>query len=251
MISRSSILDSSFFLKADFWLSEQVGYPVWIVAKAPGCGEPCAKLWTREPVFAYAKLEAGDIVASSQLADAGFRVVDTELTFDRSITGIELSPQDLGIRFSRPEDREALMRIAGSSFRFSRFHLDPLFPNLLADSIKSVWAGNYFEGKRGDGMVIAERDGAIVGFLQLLWTDIDCLVVDLIGLDYAWQGQGIGRSMLLFAALQGIGDGRSPTKIKVGTQAANIYSVRLYESLGFRLASAKLIMHFHGDTKTQ
>ena len=90
-----------------------------------------------------------------------------------------------------------------------------------------------------------------MGFLQLLWTDLDCLVVDLIGIDYAWQGQGIGRNMLLFAAFHGIGDGRSPTQMKVGTQAANIHSVRLYESLGFRLASAKLIMHFHGNTKSQ
>ena len=81
--------------------------------------------------------------------------------------------------------------------------LDPRFPKHLADGIKSSWAGNYFEGKRGDGMVVAERDGGVVGFLQLLWAETGCLVVDLIGLDSAWQGQGIGRDMILYAVLHG------------------------------------------------
>ncbi len=206
-------------------------------------------LHTDGPVFAYAKLKAGDIAEVSQLADAGFRVVDTALTFDRPISGQQSSPRSPGIRLSRPEDREAVAGIAGRAFRFSRFHLDPRFPKHLADGIKSSWAGNYFEGKRGDGMVVAERDGGVVGFLQLLWAETGCLVVDLIGLDSAWQGQGIGRDMILYAVLHGTGDGRVPTTMKVGTQAANTPSVRLYESLGFRLTSAQYVMHFHGVAK--
>lgn len=237
-------------LKADPWLSVVLGCPAWRVEHGSG-GEPLSKLQTDGPVFAYAKLKAGDIADVSQLADTGFRVVDTALTFDRQISGPQPDQQGPGIRFSRSEDREAVARIARRSFRFSRFHLDPFFPKHLADEIKSSWAGNYFEGKRGDGMVVAERDGCIVGFLQLLWTEHDCLVVDLIGLDSAWQRQGIGREMLVYAAVHGTGGGRLPATMRVGTQAANTPSVRLYESLGFRLTAAQYVMHFHGDAKVQ
>jgi ribosomal protein S18 acetylase RimI-like enzyme len=226
-----------------------MGCLTWRVESEPCDGDTWAQLHTGDPVFAYAKIKAENIAKVSQLADAGFRVVDTALTFDRPVSGPQASPRGPLIRFSRPQDREAVSRIAGRSFRFSRFHLDALFPKLLADSIKSSWAGNYFEGKRGDGMVVAERNSVVVGFLQLLWSEPGCLVVDLIGLDSAWQGQGIGRDMILYAALHGTGDGRVPSAMKVGTQAANTPSVRLYESLGFRLTSAHYVMHFHGVTK--
>lgn len=251
MRSEAGSVATNHALKPDSWLSGIVGYPAWRVESPSGGGETWTQLRTGDAVFAYAKLKAGNIPEVSQLADAGFRVVDTALTFDRPISGSQLSPRGPGIRFARPEDRDAVARIAGRSFRFSRFHLDPLFPKRLADGIKSSWASNYFAGKRGDGMVVAERDSVVVGFLQLLWTEQGCLVVDLIGLDSAWQGQGIGRDMILYAALYGTGDGRVPAAMSVGTQAANTPSVRLYESLGFRLTSAQYVMHFHGPSKGQ
>lgn len=228
-------------LKPDSWLSDIFGYPAWRIDR-DATGEPLSALRAASPLFAYAKLKVEYISEVSQLADAGFRVVDTALTFDGVISG---SPGD-SVRFAVPEDSKAVSRIAGSAFRFSRFHLDPLVPNGIADTIKSAWAANYFEGKRGDGMVVAERNGCVAGFLQLMWSARDSLVIDLIGVDSAWQRQGIGRDMILYAARYGTGDGRVPAGMTVGTQAANAPSVRLYESLGFRLTSAQYVMHFHG-----
>jgi ribosomal protein S18 acetylase RimI-like enzyme len=209
-------------------------------------GEPLSRLHVSEPVFAYAKVPAADIAEVWQLAGAGFRVVDTALSFDGRITGVAVD----GIRFATPEDRESVAHIAATAFRYSRFHLDPFVPKAVADVIKSTWAMNYFEGKRGDGMVVAERDGRVVGFLQLLWASPDQLVIDLIGVEPSYQGQGVGRRMIVHAALCGTGDGRVPTVMSVGTQAANRPSVRLYESLGFRLNAAQYVMHSHGTVKT-
>ena len=39
---------------------------------------------------------------------------------------------------------------------------------------------------------------------------------------------------------------RRPRGLRVGTQAANTPSVRLYESLGFRLSQAQFVLHHHG-----
>lgn len=241
MRNEAGIAATEHTLKPDSWLSAILGCPAWRIDHG-ATGEPFAALRAAAPVFAYAKLKVQHISEVSQLTDAGFRVVDTALTFDGAISG---SPGDR-VRFAEPEDSRAVSRIAGSAFRFSRFHLDPLVPNGIADTIKSAWAANYFEGKRGDGMVVAERNGCVAGFLQLIWSAPDCLVIDLIGVDSAWQGQGIGRDMILYAACHGTGDGRVPAGMMVGTQAANAPSVRLYESLGFRLASAQYVLHYHG-----
>jgi hypothetical protein len=39
---------------------------------------------------------------------------------------------------------------------------------------------------------------------------------------------------------------RRPEGFRVGTQAANAPSVRLYESLGFRFRDAQFVLHHHG-----
>lgn len=244
-VGKSSLTHS---LKPDAWLSGMLGCPAWCVDAAAGSAA-LAELQAATPVFAYAKLDAGDIGNLSRLVDAGFRVVDTALTFDGAITAPSSTAVD-GARFAVAADREAVAGTAGSAFRFSRFHLDPLVPNAIADAIKSSWAANYFAGKRGDGMIVAERNGRIAGFLQLLWAPADRrLVIDLIGVDPAWQGQGIGRDMILHAARHGTGDGRIPATMTVGTQACNTPSVRLYESVGFRLRSAQYVLHYHGAAK--
>jgi len=233
-------------LTADVWLTDIFDCPVLRVGTDPA-GAPLSTLDSSQRFFAYAKLDVRQVNRLSMLTDAGFRVVDTALTFNGAISGDSGSH----VRFARPEDRAQVVRIAGSAFRFSRFHLDPLVPPGVADTIKSSWAANYFEGKRGDGMVVAERDGQVVGFLQLLRAPQDRLIIDLIGVDPAWQGQGLGREMILHAARHGIGDGGMPAELTVGTQAANTPSVRLYESLGMRLASAQYVAHHHGKVKVR
>ena len=229
-------------LTPDVWLSGIFGYPALRVGHDPA-GNPLSTLNAGQPVFAYARLGVSEVSRLSVLTDAGFRVVDTALTFEGAIAGASGSR----VRFARPDDRAQVSRIAGSAFRYSRFHLDPLVPAGVADSIKSSWAANYFTGKRGDGMVVAEQNGKVTGFLQLLRARQDRLVIDLIGVDPALQGQGLGREMILHAARHGIGDDRIPATITVGTQAANIPSVRFYESLGLRLSSAQYVAHHHGQ----
>lgn len=228
-------------LTPDTWLSDLFSYPAWRAGPEAG-GQPLALLREGGRHFAYAKLDAADISASSALTDIGFRLVDTALTFSGMPDG-ETVP---GMRFAAPGDRDAVAAIAGQVFRFSRFHLDPRVPDTLANTIKAVWASNYFGGQRGDGMVIAEHEGRVAGFLLLQWTG-DRLVIDLIGVSPDLQGRGLGRGMIRHAARHGTGDGRIPASMLVGTQSANTPSVRLYESLGFRLASAQHVLHHHGS----
>jgi len=232
-------------LTPDVWLSSLFGFPAWRAACEAG-GQSLALLQDGGHHFAYAKLDTTDVAISTALTDIGFRLVDTLLSFSGMPEGRSVS----GMRFADPGDRDAVETIAGQCFRFSRFHLDPQVPDTLANAIKAAWAANYFAGQRGEGMVIAEVEGQVAGFLQLLWAG-DVLVIDLIGVVPQLQGRGIGSGMIQHAACHGTGDGRIPAKMLVGTQSANAPSVRLYESLGFRMASAQHVLHHHVSTESR
>ena len=56
----------------------------------------------------------------------------------------------------------------------------------------------------------------------------------------AYRRRGIAAEMIAFVESQ-----FTPAVIAVGTQVANLPSVRLYEKLGFRLASTQYVFHFH------
>lgn len=229
-------------MKRDPWLTERLGRAAWKVERND-LGDSLAELRTASPVFAYAKVPVGDLESVWRLSGHGFQVVDVAVTFERPG---QIAPADTDARFAIADDRDSVCEIAGTVFRYSRFHLDPAISKETANTIKSEWVNNYFAGARGDGMVVAERDGRPVGFLLLLWSTDDLLVIDLIGVDSQYQGQGIGRDMIRFASHYGTGDGRRPSRMRVGTQIANTSSIRLYELLGFRLVEAQYVLHYHG-----
>ena len=234
-----------YHLQADSWLSGILGRPAWIVAA--GSGVPSlAELRSSGPHLATAKLPVSDTAELEALQALGFRVIDTALTLDAE--RVRTRPQAARVRFAAAEDRAAVEAIAGNAFRFSRFHLDRRLPRALADKVKASWAGNWFAGRRGDGMVVSEdAQGAVAGFLQLRWAAGDVLVIDLIAVGAAHERKGLASAMIGFAQGHGTGDSRRPRGMLVGTQAANVPSLRLYESLGFRVREASYVLHHHGD----
>lgn len=192
--------------------------------------------------FATAKLPAHAVAEARRFGDVGFRVVDTALTFAAAASAIS-ADHHVDLRMAAPEDRAAVAAIARDGFRFSRFHLDPHIPASLAGRIKAAWADNFFAGRRGDAMVVAVNEGAVAGFLQLLRPASDRLIIDLIAVKAPWRSQGLARAMIGHAARA-----MGAAELVVGTQAANVPSVRLYEGLGFRLTGAQLVLHHHGGS---
>ena len=230
-------------LETDSWLSGILSRPAFIVA-AGGSGASLVDLDKSKGHFATAKVPAAEVEAVQALEGLGFRTVDLALTFDAE--QLNAAAGRAGVRFAEPRDRDAVVGIAGSAFRFSRFHLDPKLPKPLAHKVKAEWAANWFNGKRGDGMVVAEEGGAVVGFVQLRWAQERRLMIDLIAVHSRHERKGHARAMIGFAALKGTGAGQAPRGMVVGTQAANVGSIRLYESLGFRLRDSKFVLHHHG-----
>lgn len=227
----------------DNWLAGILGYDAYRVSlsreTSGGTGLPAV---LREgAVFAYAKVHPSDIANIIRLEDMGFRLIDTNITFDKPIDTTVHTPADQCIvRFAEPEDEEPVVELARRSFHFSRFHLDPGIPTPIANTIKAEWVRNYFFGQRGHAMVIAEVDGVIAGFIQLLKQQ-ETLIIDLIAVDDAYRRKHIGSDMISFAEKHA----GECSRLVVGTQLANIPSMRLYEKSGFRIAGASYVFHYH------
>jgi ribosomal protein S18 acetylase RimI-like enzyme len=230
--------------RKDDWLSGQLGYTTGRLDVNPQAGFTETDL---EPllsdsgpdVFVYCKIPCTNLETVHRLEHTGFRVVETALTLERSVTtGNNISQ---GIRFVRDNDADGVTGIAAAGFSFSRFHLDPLIPKATADRIKAAWAANFFLGKRGQAMVVAEHDGKLCGFNLLLHQD-QTLVIDLIAVAPTMRRQRMAAAMIEFAQhrLSGF------RFIQAGTQAVNLPALRLYESLGFRTMQAHYVLHYHG-----
>lgn len=196
------------------------------------------------PGFSYARVPTHDLRTSRLLQRCGFYVVETGITLEIQSLSDRRSDESRP-RFAREGDRVAVEEIGRRSIRFSRFHMDPVIPRPLADEIKAQWVGNYFRGQRGDYMVVAEREGEIAGFAQLVKAPSDVLVIDLIAVAERHRGHGLAEEMIRFAAVHC----DSPRTLRASTQAANIISLGMYQKIGFRIVSTCYVFHHHGNTR--
>lgn len=226
-------------LTPDAFLSERLGCHAFALASGAEATLSAQDL-PHAPAFVTAKVNADDTLSLARLQDLGFRVVDAALTFEGPARA---APAPSGIRAAVAGDRSAVMAIAGTAFRYSRFHLDPHVPNAVADAVKADWAGNFFSGERGTGMLVASGDegAAARGFLLYIRQPDGRLIVDLIAVAPSAARRGLGGA-LMQAAL-GLA---APNPLVVGTQAANRASCRLYERIGLRFSRAQFVLHYHG-----
>jgi ribosomal protein S18 acetylase RimI-like enzyme len=227
-------------MREDSWLAERFGRGVWWVASGTSADDVRAHAAEHAPAFYQAKVEADDVRSLLELQDAGFRVVDLNLTLARKPEAGGGRPT--GIREATDDDRAAVEAIAERDLAVSRFHLDPKISPELAARVKRDWIGAYFEGSRGETVLIAERGGATAGFLAVLATERS-RVIDLIAVRAADRGAGIGASLV--AAL--LASAAESDLVEVGTQASNTAATRFYERLGFRLRRARYVLHLHAE----
>jgi ribosomal protein S18 acetylase RimI-like enzyme len=227
-------------LVPDAWLSRTLGTPSFALRlpMSAALGATLASL--PDPAFCFAKVPAADSAAAAHLEGAGFRVVCDQLTFERSAEPRTEAPR-LAVRRATPRDRDAVLDIAGTCFRFSRFHQDAHIGTPAANALKRAWMANCLDGQRGEEVLVALHEGRIAGFLAVLLAG-DAAIIDLIGVAAQSQRRGIGASLV--DAFIGRWGGRA-ARLRVGTQAANVPSVGLYERCGFRLAGVERVLHAH------
>ena len=195
----------------------------------------------------YARVDTAQVNVVRSLCAAGFYVVDVTVTFSLEVSAHSRDhvPARVTVCPVGPEHHQGVLDIASSCFQYSRFHLDPFIHRSIADRIKREWVLSYIRKQRGDELFAAVLNGRPVGFLAALSMESHgarIKVIDLIGVDRACQNQGIGRALSEFFIRQYHAE---CDRLQVGTQAANVHSLRLYEDLGFSVIKTQYVMHRH------
>lgn len=245
-------MEEGSLLVEDLWLTEVLDRPAYRILLPETEAEfgslcPTVRRATESDLsgsaFAFGKVPTHSYSGIRFMESLGFHLVDTNVTFARD-AGSGEEPE--GVRFAGPDDRVGVVELAGRAFEMSRFHLDERIPGPLADRIKAEWTANFFRGDRGDAMVVAEDGGAITGFLLLLDRGGGEWVIDLVAVDPERRSRGAGSRMISFF------ESRTPEcrRLLVGTQVANIGSIRFYERNGFRMTASDYVFHYHGPSVT-
>lgn len=233
----------------DNWLAERLGCNVYQVPSELLLDEgvdyqALMPELQEQPVFAYVKIPVDKSHVVDSLIRIGFELVDTNQQFEKVVTNTPtINTGSTNIRLAQPGDEQQVAQLAKRSFIHSRFHTDKTISDSQANKIKADWSRSFFQGERGDAMVVAVDGDRIVGFLLSLLTADDCLVIDLITVDENMRGQGLAGAMTWFTQAQF----PNAKKIRVGTQLANIAAARCYEKLGFVLARSDYVLHYHSS----
>lgn len=237
---------------ADAWLASIFRRPVFKVS-FPAATEIAAPLTSEsvfqpaKPAFYYAKVPTRRVTQVSALTRLGFSVVDVNVTLERPASASlpEVQQRTVTVRDGLSEQREAILAIAESCFVYSRFHLDPQIPDTIANAVKRDWVNNYYTRQRGDRLFVAETEGRPVGFLAAIRGLVGndrAWIIDLMGVHRGYQRRGVGLRLVETFVRERPADAGV---VRVGTQAANVPSISLYEKCGFHVADTTYVLHAH------
>jgi ribosomal protein S18 acetylase RimI-like enzyme len=225
----------------DHWLSSILGKNVFqidsrLISQLADSHLP------KSPALLMAKVAITNFNEFQRLQEQNFYLVDTNVQLHKLRDKSIVQSNKINVRFSNHSDQESILKIAGNSFTYDRFHNDILITQESANKIKVEWAKNYFRNARGNWMIVAEDNGIISGFLQLIHDSDGALIIDLIAVDIYNRHKGIAQKMICFA----MQNCETKTEVvRVGTQLGNLPSISLYQKMGFSIMSAQYVFHRH------
>lgn len=205
---------------------------------------------SERPGFVSCRIPANRADQASSLENAGFHLVECYLELNRKNLPanieerVSLLNRD-NVRDCDPtKDVNAILQIAETGFKHSRFHADPFIPKSIAHQSRKEWVLNGING-RADKVFVVHHEKEVAGFLlaKLQKGANPSAVLDLMAISEHQRGKGLGKALVLafnaWAANTGV------DSCSVGTQATNTEALNLYLSCGFRLHSAFFSFHYH------
>lgn len=193
------------------------------------------------------KIDQPDFCSINCLEEAGFKLMDTKLTYvfygqkQRILPLKEFFP----IREFHRGDLKPLIDIVKERFWINRFYNDNSFDKNKVVSFYVEWLKNCCRGNRADMVLVAEKAGIPVGFFTFLRNDsllkagIQCWGRGIAAVSAAAPGAYI--SLLKEALRRGRSYG-----IDIGefdTQISNFPVIRLYQRFGMEFVNSSFWFH--------
>ena len=213
----------------------------------------------------------GDAPTQRLLTDHAFQSVGVRVTLSRSSAESDGGRVSGQFRPATVDDIPRLRAIALASHRDTRFHADGHFDPARCDELYATWIERSVQGYATQ-VVVADRDGAAVGYITLHLDAHDppaltlrepqghpkpsrgvserlrvegpaagTARIGLFAVDERWRGQGIGRDLLRHAAQVLLEQGVVDTSVV--TPGSNTGALKLYKSAGFRTTDVSLWYH--------
>lgn len=235
----TTVHKNDLFLRPDAWMTSIIGKDAFHANTGLGQIDQNS-LKELGTCFIDVKIDTREAEELQKFQKAGFQLIDTNVQFIKPIQGLNLS-FSTQVRHAKASDQEMVRHIAATVFLSNRFHRDPGFTHAISSKIKEEWVGNFFTGKRGNAMLVAEYEQQVAGFILLLHDAAKQeTIIDLVGIDTKFQGKGLAKQLI-----QSSESLFHTEKIRVGTQLSNPASVYLYQHLGFSFESANYSLHLH------
>ena len=195
------------------------------VAEAVQAGADCVYLFA----------DAGDLTTIENAVRQGARLVDLRVELVGRMR-TERGEQGPPTRRATQVDREVLVEQARKLARESRFARDSRISDQRVREMYEVW----LDRSLNEGVVVvpAARGAGFVGAR----TDGDIARIDLVYVDAASRGQGLGRTLI-----RGAVTALAASDVSVVTQTGNVTAQRLYQSLGLRSRSTTAVFHLWLD----
>lgn len=169
-----------------------------------------------------------------------FKKINSNIIFAKKINpNKNILIEDLRNAFKK--DLNKLQKISAKNLIKSRFNIDKRISKKKSETIKKEWVKNFFLKKRGNALLVFEKERKIAGFILLIFKKKD-LIIDLIALHKIYQNKGFGKNLINYIEFK---YKDKFEKIKVGTQSNNPQSIKFYKKMGFKKIEEFVVLHKH------
>ncbi len=147
------------------------------------------------------------------------------------------------VREANAGDVPELKNMTTGIYRQSRFYTDPGFSDKRCTDLFNTWIQKSCDGY-ADKALVAEQDDQLLGYITLnLSKDSRTTAsIGLLGVRQENRRQGTG-TLLLSHALQWAAE-RNIESLSVVTQSQNAGAIKIYENIGFSIASIDFWYHW-------
>lgn len=230
------------------WDAKHFGLPIASFGPEGPTDVAPALMWAQDQRIAMmmARCDTASSETVHALESSGFQLMDTYVryAFDFAKKDIQADKGSIPVRSFLPGDISQIEQVAIQSFGgyMGHFHADARLSRDRCDTVYSEWAANSCRDKKlADDVLVAVREGEILGFATMKGIGPTASEGILFGVAPKAQGLGIYRSFMVHGMRWS--KERGYAMMEVGTQVNNYAVQKVWQRLGFEIHGSGHTFH--------